>query len=363
MLNMAENEVVRLYLAQENYPLDISGQRLFSGPLDEPSDQHLEEMGKILGGIPENSNFAVISEHPGAHRLLDKAQQSALERIQIIVLPLGRVREENGDLSSTVAVLGIDQEPHLLRKISLSVEDQEKRLVRGEDLIIFDLPKIKFAVLNCHDYTHADLIVKLAEAQVELLVVTSFNPASDLYAQFALADAHRLFCFIALSNVGNLGGSGVFGPFRRKGRKNSEGAWERALSVGGKLFYADGASAARVEVELPIGELRRARAIFRQPGIVDKKKEEFLRYDPIIPAESFLRPGEAQFRDAIKEIRNRFQCLLGRGYPFWTADRPRRILQPRRVCHGPRPGTPSPYTSLRLGNMALGRAVRLSKSA
>jgi hypothetical protein len=52
------------------------------------------------------------------------------------------------------------------KKISFSAEDQEQandgRLLRGDRIVIFDLPIGRVCVLNCHEYTHAAIIDELA---------------------------------------------------------------------------------------------------------------------------------------------------------------------------------------------------------
>jgi predicted amidohydrolase len=295
-------DTLRLYLAQETYPAHVHGEALLEGPISEPSPEHLEEMKAILSRIPQHADLVVLSGYPGAFQLLPEANKTTVQRGQVTILPLGRIKGPDESETSTVAVLGVTSEPCLLHKISLSVEDQEKKLRRGDQLCVFETPLARFAVLNCHDYTHADLLVRLAEAQVEILIVTTFNPASQLYAQYALADAHRLFCFVIVVNIGNLGGSGVFGPFRRRGSRE-QGKWVYSLGLGGRLFHAEGAGVARVELELPLGELRKWRQAFAEPGPMDAKKGEVFDYDPIIAAESFLPMEEARYKSARHNIR------------------------------------------------------------
>lgn len=294
-------DTLRLYLAQEIYPAEVHGEAMLEGPISEPSPEHLEELKVILSRIPQNADLVVLSGYPGTYQLLPEANTGTIQRGQVMILPLGRIKGPDKFETNTVAVLGVTPEPLLVHKISLSIEDQEKGLRRGDKLYVFETPLARFAVLNCHDYTHADLLVRLAEAQAEILIVTTFNPASQLYSQYALADAHRFFCFVIVVNIGNLGGSGVFGPFRRKGRRE-QGKWLYSLGLGGRLFHTEGAGVARVELELPLGELRKWRQAFAEPGPMDAKKNEVLEYDPIIAAESFLPPKEARYKLARHNI-------------------------------------------------------------
>jgi len=296
----SESLLLHVYLAQERYPEDVIAKRLYSGPIEKSTEAHRDAMKAILARIPADAGLDVISEHPGAQGCLVEAQVRARTTRQIIVLPLGFRQLPKGKQVNTVAVLGVQEKPLLLDKISFSVTDQERRnLRRGQHLYVFETPQGRLAVLNCHDYTHADLVAKLAEERIEILIVTTFNPAADLYAQYALADTHRLFCFVIVLNVGNFGGSGVFAPFRQIGKRSKPEQWERALSVGGQQFYAKGEGVARVDIDLPLGELRRARKIFSQPGNIDEKKSEFLRYDPIVPSE-FWSTEEAEYKAALQ---------------------------------------------------------------
>jgi hypothetical protein len=122
------------------------------------------------------------------------------------------------------------------KKISFSAEDQEQandgRLLRGDRIVIFDLPIGRVCVLNCHEYTHAAIIDELARKPIDFIIVTSFNPAWQLYTEYARADIHRLFCFVVLCNVGNYGGSSVLEPFSKLGGPAG------ALSLEGVLFSA-----------------------------------------------------------------------------------------------------------------------------
>jgi hypothetical protein len=151
-------------------------------------------------------------------------------------------------------------------KISLSSEDEELRVKRGCGLDIYmpgdEYPEgVRWAVLNCHDYTHVDLLRVVQDNQIEVLIVVTYNSATRLFWQYAISDVHRLFCYVVIANVAELGGSGVFAPFRRVGReKNAQ------LGAGGQIFGARGAGEFQVNIDLDVGEIRSIRKEFAEHG-------------------------------------------------------------------------------------------------
>ncbi|MFN3337369.1 MAG: hypothetical protein ACK42I_07710, partial [Thermomicrobium sp.] len=140
-----------------------------------------------------------------------------------------------------------------------------------------------WAVINCHEYTHADIIKILLNRRIELLVVVTVNTATQLYWDFAVADVHRLFCFIVIVNVAELGGSGAFVPFRRLGTQRNA-TWKTA----GQIFSTRGPSEATATVNLDIAELRRLRQLFREDGFSGAKTSRSAKYLPLTPSEHFM---------------------------------------------------------------------------
>jgi predicted amidohydrolase len=175
-------------------------------------------------------------------------------------------------------------------KLSLSSEDEALHVKRGSGLDIYvpdaEAPNaVRWAVLNCHDYTHVDLLKTLQEERIELLIVVTYNTATRLYWQYAIADVHRLFCYVAIANVAELGGSGVFAPFRRVGReKNAQ------IGAGGQIFGARGAGEFAVDVELDIEGIRSIRKEFSEHGFqapqIQRSRGSI--YTAMVPSEHYM---------------------------------------------------------------------------
>lgn len=172
-------------------------------------------------------------------------------------------------------------------KMSLASEDVAEGVVPGDVLNVFDnshdLDTVRWAVLNCHDYTHADIIASLIEERIELLVVVTMNAASQLYWEYATADVHRLFCFVVIVNVAELGGSGAFVPFRRLGKKR-----HATLRTAGQIFSTRGPVETTAFVELDVDELRRLRTAYRERGLAGPKDMDSTRYAPLAPPEHYM---------------------------------------------------------------------------
>jgi predicted amidohydrolase len=174
-------------------------------------------------------------------------------------------------------------------KISLASEDAGDGVrVRGSELNVF-LPEdgseeLRWAVLNCHDYTNASLLLSLLEKRVELIVVVTHNNATDLYWEYAVADAHRLFCYVVIVNVAELGGSGLFAPFRRIGRERNA-----TFRAGGRIFGARGPAEISATLDLNIGELRWLRREFAHGGLAKLDKGSLARgYSAMVPSEHYM---------------------------------------------------------------------------
>lgn len=199
------------------------------------------------------------------------------------------------------------QKPVFIDEISFSVEDQMRNvhgiLQPGEAIQLLKTPIGKMAILNCHDYTHADVLAQLIHYGIEILIVSTFNPASRLYHQYALADMHGFFCFVIISNIANYGGSAVFAPFRRIGPSSG------ALTLGGTLSLMRGESVAYVQISLPLGELRRIRRILSRSCSIERKKGKLTWLPPIFPGETFFSKSEPSYKtvlqrtDSVKPIK------------------------------------------------------------
>lgn len=252
-----------------------------------------------------------MSFHPGLAACEEDLRLLAADRTVIGLAGINRNRQ-NVTLVATSGTL-ITQ-----AKISLSSEDEDLRVERGSKLEIFapasgDLHAVRWAVLNCHDYTHVDLLRVIQESRIELLIVVTYNPATSLYWQYATSDIHRLFCFVAIANIAEWGGSGVFAPFRRVGlEKNAQ------LRAGGQVFGSRGAGEFQVDIDLDIKELRTIRREFTESGfeapLIQHARGSI--YTAMVPSEHYMDTldrgaGPPEFDDA-------------RDVPTdWSLDRPR----------------------------------------
>lgn len=305
--DVASEELVkhpRLLLIQEKYPGELIGKRAGEGIYTgESNRENLEELRveirKIIARISLNIDLVVLSEHPGNAVSLDLFQKQADESKQIIIARLGYY--DHGEvlgIRNSVAIVVPDQKPIFVDEISLSIEDQQRNkkgnLQRGEVINLLNTPLGKIAVLNCFDYTNADILAQLIDEDIEILIVLTFNPGSRLYSQYALADMHRFFCFVVISNIANYGGSGVFAPFRRKGPKSG------SLSLGGTLAFAKGECIAYLDINLPIVDLRLSRKILSSPDLIDNKKRQLNLLPIVVPGETFLAESEPPYKNTFQ---------------------------------------------------------------
>jgi predicted amidohydrolase len=180
---------------------------------------------------------------------------------------------------------------HKQAKLSLSSEDDEMHVKGGQDLRIFLPPEnhnhdaLRWATLNCHDYTHVDLLRLIQESRIELLIVVTYNTATRLFWQYAMADMHRLFCYVVVANVAELGGSAVFAPYRRIGRDANA-----QFSAGGQVFGSRGPGEFRVTIPIDVMGLRGLRSEFTRHGFQAKavQRSRHSVYEPIAPPEHYM---------------------------------------------------------------------------
>ena len=286
---------IKVSLIQEQYPEQLIGRRAGEGiyvgriNLNENPREYRSAVQTMIGRIPAESDLAVISEHPGNTAALDLFQQQADEQKQLIIARLGYYLHDNsGRITNSIAVITPGHPPVFADQISFSTEDlkfhAQGSLHRGEEIQVLTTPLGNIGVISCHDYTNADILKKIFAYDIEMLVVSSFNPATRLFMQYALADIHRFSCFVIISNIANYGGSGVFAPFRYNGPKRA------SLSLGGALAYTQGETRTYLEVDLPISDLRRLRQ-GKSSGA--DLFEDSTTWTPIYPSEEFLSQDQS----------------------------------------------------------------------
>lgn len=273
--------MLTLRIIQEHSGTDLLGSRdkfRTAQRLDNVSDADVAEFSKRLDQT-RSGDLAVLSFHRGIAGNREKLRLLSEDRT---LVTLGGVDAQHRNLA-LVAMDGVVTEQE---KLSLASEDQFDTVVAGDKLHFFNGPDpetVRWAVLNCHDYTHADLIAALLERRTELLVVVTYNNATQLYWDYAIADIHRLFCYVVIVNIAEVGGSGVFVPFRRVG--TGENAFFRAA---GQIFSTRGPAETAASLPLDIGELRRLRAEYRVKGLSGTKSMGSERYAPMAPSEHFM---------------------------------------------------------------------------
>jgi len=295
------DENVKVILVQDPYPERKigrqAGQGLYVGSIqaDRDREERRRHVQTVLARIPESADLGILSEHPGNIVSSDLFQEQADRRRQIIIARLGHYRhEDRGETTNTVAVFSPGHDPVLIEQLSFSEEDHKYytlgKLHPGKEAHVFHTPLGNMGIISCHDYTNADLIKKMAEYEIEILVVSSFNPATRLFMQYALADIHRFSCFVIISNIANYGGSGVFAPFRYNGPK------KRSMTLGGAIAYTQGETSAFLEVDLPLTDLRLLRRQERQAA---ELREDRCPWTPIQPSEEFLSTGQPDYKKSL----------------------------------------------------------------
>lgn len=267
-----ERSLVGKEKALQNYALNAG-----------PSKHDIDECKSFLNSTCSDS-LTVISYHPGLRGCEDELIKLSYSRV---VVGLGG-NLGNGTNIAYIAGGGI---LYKKEKLSLSVEDKLFGLKSGEELAVFDYSNcglksvVKWTVLNCHDYTHVDIIKELQKLDLELIIVVTYNTASRLFWEYAISDIHRLFCYVVIVNVAELGGSGVFAPFRQNGKDRNS-----SLNMGGQMFGAKGPGSFNVNFILDIQELRDLRKYYSENGFngIGKKGYSRNEYQPILPPEKYL---------------------------------------------------------------------------
>ena len=309
-LQLDKEGKLKLRLIQAATGSDLVGKRLalaFAQELKEPTPEEVAACRTLLEGSREKP-LTVMSYHPGLTHCRDLVEELGAGST-IIALP-GVVDDPLRHNRSWI----VAKKLHDPAKISLSTDDEQLKVQPGNELILFAdrspaMPDaVKWAVLNCHEYSHVDIVNQIQKEKLEVLIVVTYNTATRLFWQYAIADVHRQFCYVIVANVAELGGSGVFAPFRRIGlERNAE------LGAGGQVFGSKGTAELEVFIDLEIGELRRlreefARHGFRAAAVVEARQSI---YTPMVPSEHFMDtfdrgPGEPECE--VTDIPTEWNC-------------------------------------------------------
>lgn len=252
-----------------------------------PSSIEVQECREMLkGSVPEG--LTVIPDHPGL--IACKGELDDLSADRAIVAGMGLLEDKTGKIRNITSIRSFGSTLDAI-KCSLSSDDLDNHTDPGDEIHIFlpepgNVTAVRWGVLNCHEYTHPDYIRVLLEHRIEVLVVVTYNAATRLYWDYAFADIHRIFCYIVVVNIAELGGSGIFAPFRRIG-----GEEHARITKGGQLFGARGQGEFEVEMALDIQELRQLREEFSRSGFGAELQyqERGSRVIPVMPSEHFMR--------------------------------------------------------------------------
>jgi predicted amidohydrolase len=224
--------------------------------------------------------LTVLAFHPAVQKCREKIEKFSKNKTIVALANIERGRN--------VSYIAADGKLLQQDKISLASEDRKAGISSGDKLYVFtpdSNASVRWAVLNCHDYSHINLLQKLQNEEIELLVVVTHNAAQKLYWEYARADVHRLFCFVVIANAGELGGSAVFAPFRRTGKEKNA-----ALNLASQIFGATGQTELDVNVSLDIGYLRSLRQTFTENGYASEVDGADI--SPISPPQRFLKTDD-----------------------------------------------------------------------
>jgi predicted amidohydrolase len=285
--SLAANEsgFLKAHLLQASSGLRLMGRRggfEIAEVLAEPTVEQIRECRALIKQTRKGC-LNVVSYHPGATKCYDDLQRLSADRT--IVMMAGPEADR-----CNYSIIAANGKIERLAKISLSSEDQKAGITPGTELRLF-LPApaskaIKWALLNCHEYSHVDLLLPLLEQKIEVIIVVTHNNATRLYWEYAVSDIHRLFCYVVIVNVAELGGSGVFAPFRRIGlERNAE------FGAGGQVFGARGPAELAVTINLDIKDLRRLREAFCTDGFKAAYEAEInvTENTAVVPSEHYMR--------------------------------------------------------------------------
>jgi len=276
-----ENGTMNVRIIQSNSGTELIGRReAFQSAqlLEDVDEMDGKEFRRRLAETKPNE-LAVISFHRGVARSRKRLKQLSGDRT---IVTLGGVSK-----SQNLTLIATDNQVIEQAKLSLASEDIKDGTRAGDVLHVFDnshdAAAVRWAVFNCHDYTHADLIAELLRRKIELLVVVTYNNATQLYWEYATADVHRLFCYIVVVNVAEIGGSSVFAPFRRLGIDK-----HASVRAAGQIYSTRGPVETSAVVPLDIAELRRLRGRYALEGLSGPKDMGSESYSPLAPSEHFM---------------------------------------------------------------------------
>jgi predicted amidohydrolase len=276
--------ILKLHLIQTSSGSPVVGDRERVLEAQRPRCPTQKEIDACEAIIQSSQGCAltVMAAHPGLSACQEQLSKLTHDRT---IVGLAGISAEHENENRLFIFTG--RNLIIQNKISLSSEDVKLGVKPGNQVHLFTPSEpraIKWAALNCHDYTHVDILRSIQRLDIELLVVVTYNPASGLYWHYAISDIHRLFCFVVIANIAEFGGSGAFAPFRRIGESQ-----HAQINAGGQLFWTRGAGNLDVEIGLDFDELRRLRELYSRLGFSAKVSNGTPAsiYTPVTPPENF----------------------------------------------------------------------------
>lgn len=207
---------------------------------------HLELLEKNLKLKNKQLDFLVFPEVYIPTGLVEELIKFSNKHNTIIIF--GEEYDTNGFYNNCKVIIPTKEQGHTIYeycKLSRSKYDSPTKKV-GSKLLKFQSHELcNFAVLICYDYSHLDILHRINTIEenptTELLFVVAYNPDAKLYKNCCLADSHRYYQYIAMCNVSQFGGSGVFGPIKKTGERqtllntgeNNEGISMVSLDING----------------------------------------------------------------------------------------------------------------------------------
>ena len=272
----------------------VLGNRVLAKEAQQPTRAKPSDVAscKVLIRKLVSNELMVMSQHPGLSACEKKLRASSKSGALIGLrgMTAGKTRQN-------LTYIATNSRLYKQPKCSLASEDIHSRVFAGKLINFYgedrsgqsetidEQTAVRWAVLNCHDYTDVRILARLLEQHIEVLVIVTHNPATRLYWEYAKSDVHRMFCYVVIVNVAEYGGSAVFAPFRRLGEKRLA-----SFSAGGQIFGARGPGELTCTVDLDVAELRRLRRELRAEGFcapsIGTSNESF--YTPMVPSQHYM---------------------------------------------------------------------------
>lgn len=272
-----------------------SAQNFNNTQLDDEEDS-TEFRKQVLNQVHDKEGaLDLFSFYPGA-----RASREHFDELKVdvnAVVHAGITNTSDAESCKNQVYIRTGDETYVQDKISLSAADRSVSDARrtpvnaGDTLHYFtaadDKDEINWVVLNCHDYTDTSILLELLKRRVELIVIIAHNPDWRLFWEYARSDVHRLFCYVTILNVGDIGGSAVFGPYKSRGKERTG-----KLGFNTQLFGSRGPGKMSSTVKVNIRELRKDRQGFSETDFGETKIGESSHTSTVGPSQHFTKTND-----------------------------------------------------------------------